>query len=67
MSVTFFDVKTKQNVSVDEANIKKTKFERQLKSGSVQTRYAIKADYEGRKLFKFVSKNDWDGLSVPEE
>ncbi|MEW6534997.1 MAG: hypothetical protein AB1454_05180 [Candidatus Auribacterota bacterium] len=67
MSVTFFDVKTKQNVTVDDGKIKKTKFERKLKSGSVQTRYALKADYQGRKLFKFVSKGDWDGLKVPQE
>lgn len=66
MGVSFFDVKTRQSVDVGEENIKKVKFERTLKSGSVQIRYALKAQHDGRNLFKFVSKNDWDGLNVPE-
>lgn len=65
MGVTFFDVKTKKNVTIDQSSIKKTKFERALKSGSKQIRYALQADFDGRKLFKFVSKNDWDRLNVP--
>ena len=66
MSVQFYDVKAKQKVAVDESNIKKTKFEKTTKNGSLQVRYAFQAAHDGRKLYKFVSKGDWDQLNAPE-
>jgi len=68
MAVQFFDVKTREKVDVDEANIAKTKYERTTKSGSVQVRYALRGTLaDGRKVTKFVSKDVWDSMDVPEE
>ena len=67
MGISFYDVKERQKVDVSEGNVKKTKYERKLKDGSTQTRYALRADHAGRKLTKFCSKADWDKLSVPIE
>ena len=63
----FYDVKTRQSVDVSEGNLKKTKYTRKTKSGSTQTRYAVRASYEGRNLTKFVSEVDWNKLNVPQE
>jgi len=42
---------------------KKTKYDRKLKDGSTQTRYAFKAvDDDGTSLTKFCSKTDWDNV-----
>lgn len=67
MGVEFYDVKSRQKVSVDEGSIKKTKYERQTKAGKTSVRYALRAEHQGTKLTKFVSQADWDALSVPEE
>lgn len=64
MAIEFYDVKLRQKVQIEEANVRKTKFE--TKNG--QVRYGLRAKTEdGRNLTKFVSKGDWDKLSVPEE
>lgn len=66
--VQFYDVKTRQTVDVPESQLTKKKYTRTTKSGSVQVRYAIRAKTsDGRNLTKFVSKEYWDSLSVPEE
>jgi len=67
MSITFYDVKEREKVDIEEGDVKKTKFERRLKDGSTQVRYALRAVYKGRNLTKFCSKTDWDQLSAPEE
>lgn len=68
MDVQFYDVKTRQKVSIPESNLKKVKYERSLSDGSVQVRYALRATTsDNRNLTKFVSKADWDKLNVPEE
>ncbi|NTU73830.1 hypothetical protein HGB07_06750, partial [Candidatus Roizmanbacteria bacterium] len=61
------DVKNRQKVSVEEKDIKKTKYERQTKDGKTQVRYALRAQVSGTKLTKFVSEADWKSLSAPEE
>ncbi|MGE4170742.1 MAG: hypothetical protein AB7F28_08520 [Candidatus Margulisiibacteriota bacterium] len=66
-NVEFYDVKTRKKVSVGAANIKKTKYERKLKDGSKQVRYALRASHDGRKLTKFCSKADWDKITAPVE
>ena len=53
MAKTFYDVKNRKKVDIEDGNIEKTKYERTLKDGSVQVRYALRANYEGRKLTKF--------------
>lgn len=68
MDVMFFDVKTRQKVSVPESKLRKVKYERQLSDGSTQVRFALRGKTEDdRNLTKFVSKADWDALNVPTE
>ncbi len=65
MSVKFYDVKTRESVEVPESDVKKTKYERTTKSGSVQVRYALRGSYQGRNLTKFVGQADWDKMDAP--
>jgi len=67
MSVTFYDVKTRAKVEVDESALTKTKYERTTKEGKLQVRYALRGKYEGRNLTKFVSETDWNASSAPAE
>ena len=62
--IEFYNVKKKTKVSIDESKVEKHVYERKLKSGKIQNRYAFKAvDEDGTKLTKFCSKADFD--SVP--
>jgi hypothetical protein len=67
MEIQFYDVKSRQKVSIPESQVRKTKFERTTKAGDIQTRYALRAVHEGTKLTKFCSRADWEALNVPEE
>ncbi|NDC82417.1 hypothetical protein EB093_01965 [bacterium] len=60
MAIEFYDVKERKKVQIEEGDIAKTKYERKLKDGSVQIRYAFRAKYKDRQLTKFCSKADWD-------
>ena len=46
---------------------RKTKYEQQAKNGGVNTRYALRATYQGTNLTKFVKEADWRALNAPEE
>lgn len=64
MAVEFYDVKTRQKVSIDDKNVLKTTFE--TKNG--QVRYGLRGKTsDGRMLTKFISKGDWDSATYPEE
>jgi hypothetical protein len=65
MSVSFYDVKTRQKVDVPESDVSKTKYERTTKEGKVQIRYALRGKFEGRNLTKFVGQADWDTFTGP--
>ena len=67
MSIEFYDVRKKAKVQVPESAVRKVTFERQTKSGDTSVRYGFKAEYEGSKMTKFVSKADWDALDAPVE
>jgi hypothetical protein len=67
VEIQFYDVKSRQKVSIPESSVRKTKFERTTKGGSTQTRYALRSVHEGTKLTKFCSQSDWAALNVPEE
>jgi hypothetical protein len=68
MAIEFYNVKKRKKVSIDEAKVKKAKYERKLKDGSVQIRYAFRAqDDDKTNLTKFCSKVDWDNVKAPEE
>jgi hypothetical protein len=64
MAVEFYDVKTRQKVSIDDKNVFKTTFE--TKNGQVRFGLRGKTD-DGRMLTKFISKGDWDSATYPEE
>ena len=63
--IEFYDVKKRAKVSVPASQVKKAKYERPTKAGGTQVRYAVKAEVDGSRLTKFVSKETWDGLNVP--
>ncbi len=67
MAIEFYDVKERKKVKVEEKDIKKTTYERKLKDGSVQIRYALRAKVDGRQLTKFSSKAEWDKIKAPVE
>ena len=63
MDIEFYDVKTKQKISVHEKDITKTKFV----SANGRTTYGLRGKtHDGRSVTKFVSKTDWEKLNVPE-
>lgn len=64
--IEFYDVKKRAKVSVSASQVKKAKYERPTKDGGTQVRYALKAEVDGSKLTKFVSKDTWDSISAPE-
>ena len=58
--VEFYDVKNKTKVSIPVSEVTKVTYERTTKSGATQVRYALRAEKNGMKLTKFVSKETWD-------
>ena len=64
MAIQFYNVKKRKKVEIDESDVEKVTYDRELKDGSTQTRYVFKAqDDDGTKLTKFCSKADFDGLA----
>ncbi|MEI6512659.1 MAG: hypothetical protein WCO51_05210 [bacterium] len=61
----FFNVKTREKVTVPDSDIKKLKIERKTSKG-VQVRYAVTTEVGGTKLFKFVNEATFMSLNVPE-
>jgi hypothetical protein len=62
VAIEFYDVKTRQKVSLPEADVVKTTFT--TKNG--QTRYGLRGKTkDGRTLTKFVSKTDWETMNLP--
>ena len=66
VDIQFYDVKSRQKVSVPESDVKRTKYQRETSKG-MQTRYALRGTYNGSKLTKFVSQADWEKINAPEE
>jgi hypothetical protein len=68
--VEFFNLKTKQKVQIPDTDLKKRRSVRTTSGGKRQERYAVIAVvHDGGKplqLFKFVNKETFDGLDVPE-
>ena len=66
----FFNLKTKQKVEIPESELKKRRSVRTTSGGKRQERYAVVATvHENGKplqLFKFVNKETFDRLHVPE-
>lgn len=64
VAVEFYNVKTRQKVSVDESKVKKVVYHPKGSGGN--PRYGLRAEHEGTALTKFVSKATYDSLKVPE-
>jgi hypothetical protein len=64
VAIEFYNVKTRQKVSIDESNVKKVVYH---PKGGGNPRYAVRAEDNGTALTKFVSKATFDSLDVPEE
>jgi hypothetical protein len=65
--IEFYDVKSRQKVSIPESAVRKTSYEKPGKDGKVNVRYAFRAEHQGTKLTRFVSKADWEALDAPIE
>jgi hypothetical protein len=68
--VEFFNLKTKKKVEIPDNELKKRRSVRTTSGGKRQERYAVVAEvHENGKplqLFKFVNKETFDSLNVPE-
>ena len=66
----FFNLKSKKMVDIPEDRLKKRRSVRTTSGGKTQERYAVVATIEqdGKplQLFKFVNKETFDRLNVPE-
>jgi hypothetical protein len=67
----FFNLKTKKKVEIPDNELKKRRSVRTTSGGKRQERYAVIAElHEGGskplQLFKFVNKETFDSLNVPE-
>ena len=61
----FYNLKTRSHVEVPDSDVQKKKMIRKTKSGE-QTRYALTAEFEGAKLFKFVNEATYNSSSAKE-
>ena len=58
----FYNVKTRQKVNISESNLRK----RTLVQKTGRHTYAVTGEENGTKLFRFVNKDQYDALQVPE-
>ena len=61
----FYNLKTRSHVDVPDSQVKKTKMIRKTKNGE-QVRYALTANHEGAKLFKFVNEQTYKNTKAEE-
>ncbi len=61
----FYNLKTRSHVDVTDDKIRKQKMVRKTKNGQ-QVRYALTADYNGTKLFKFVNEATYKASNAKE-
>lgn len=66
MKIEFYNVKKRAKVEIEEASVKKVKYEKKVGEGT-QVRFAFRAVDDGTKLTKFCSKADWDNSKAKEE
>jgi hypothetical protein len=62
----FYNVKTKSKVNVNENQVKKQRFTRETSGGKKQTRFALVAEVEGTRLFRFVNQDTFESVKAPE-
>jgi predicted carbohydrate-binding protein with CBM5 and CBM33 domain len=61
----FYNLKTRSHVDVPDDKVRKMKMTRKTKSGE-QVRYALTAEHDGSKLFKFVNEETYNSSKAPE-
>ncbi|HVT13964.1 MAG TPA: hypothetical protein VHE55_17000 [Fimbriimonadaceae bacterium] len=61
----FYNLKTRSHVDVPDGDVRKMKMTRKTKSGE-QTRYALTANYQGTKLFKFINEASYKSSTCKE-
>ena len=61
----FYNLKTRSHVDITDDKIRKQKMVRKTKNGQ-QVRYALTADYNGTKLFKFVNEATYKASNAKE-
>lgn len=61
----FYNLKTRSHVEVPETEVRKVKMTRKTKTGE-QIRYALTAEFEGNKLFKFVNEATYTSSNAKE-
>ncbi len=61
----FYNLKTRSHVDVPEKDVRKMKMVRKTKSGE-QVRYALTANHNGSKLFKFVNETTYKSSNAPD-
>jgi hypothetical protein len=64
--VEFYNMKLKRKVSVPESKLKKQTFSKPGAAGGTQRRYALVAEAEGTRMFKFINEATYRSLKVPE-
>lgn len=63
MVIEFYNVKTRQKVGIEESRVRKVKY---LPQGAQNPRFAVKAEHDGTTLTKFISRETYEMLNVPE-
>ena len=66
-NVDFYNMKLKRKISVPEKQLRKRVFSKPGAAGGTQRRYALVAEHEGTRMFKFISESTFKSLNVPEE
>jgi hypothetical protein len=67
-TIEFYDVKEKRRVRIPLSDICKVAYTKPSPiSGKPRTRYALRANFQGRKLVKFTKQATFAALDVPEE
>ena len=62
----FYNLKTKSKVDVHESHVKKQRFTRETSGGKKQSRFALVAEVDGARLFRFVNQDTFDSTQAPE-
>jgi hypothetical protein len=69
--VEFYNMRTRSTVAVPQEQVRKRRMVRTTEAGRRQERYGAGAEVEVGglrvRLFKFISKDQFDALDVPEE
>ncbi|MGB7588868.1 MAG: hypothetical protein WBM00_09190 [Solirubrobacterales bacterium] len=65
MAIDFYDATLREKVSIPDAEVRKTTYEREGKDGQISMRYTLRAENGGTRLAKFVSQTEWAAFRAP--